>query len=145
MFSKIKKIFVFSTFFLGLSILVVFAISIYFKHFHNLSEPQIPNGPPITSITNKIVIYNATNVNGLAKDLKLFLRSFEVKEIQTENYDTLLEKCKFFTKPNYFSTAEYIAKLIEFQPEMITIADTLDYDIVIILGTDYKLLKPFKN
>ncbi len=145
MFCKIKKIFVFSIFFLGLSILVAFAISIYFKHFHNSSEPKIANSQQIATITNKIVIYNATNVSGLAKDLKLFLRSFEVKEVQTENYDTLLDRCRFLTKPNYFSTAEYIAKLIEFQPEMITITDTIDNDIVIILGTDYKLLKPFKN
>ncbi len=146
MISKIKKIFGFSIVVLALSVVAIYLISIYLKHFsaesqgvelYKVKEKSFPEG--------SIVICNATNVYGLAKEMKLFLNSFEIKKIETKNYDTLSNKTRLIANPNSYEFAVFISKLIDFPVSSIEKNNLKMTELVIIIGNDYKLLKPFKN
>lgn len=145
MYSKIKKFFVFSIFFFGLSILLCFVFSIYIKHFVNSKESSYYSSEKKEVLNGIVKIYNATGVNGLAKEMKLFLKMFDIKVSATQNSNTSAAQTKLYSKPTSKDFAAFVAKLIDYQPELISTSDTIDVDLVIIIGSDYKLLKPFKN
>lgn len=146
MYSKIRKIFVFSIFFLGLCITAFFLGSIYLKHFSNHNESIRANvnlSEPKADRT--VIIFNSTKVYGLAREMKLFLNSFELGRITTQNLDSSFAKSKLFSRQNSLSFAEFVAKLIDYPKNEIQIVSSQNADLVIIIGSDYKLLKPFKN
>lgn len=146
MYGKIKNILVFSITFLSLAIFVFFLYSIYVKYFpnegNNFEENKTKFRP---EFSGTIKIFNATNVNGLAKEMKLFLKSFEIEVSSTQNYDSLLTQTKLISKPNSIELARYIAKLIDFELSRIEYSNSLENDIILVIGADYKFLKPFKN
>ncbi|MEJ5285964.1 MAG: LytR C-terminal domain-containing protein [Bacteroidota bacterium] len=99
----------------------------------------------VIQLDGTISIYNSTNVYGLAKEMKLFLNSFEINKISTQNYDKPLNKSVLISKPGSIQFANYVAKLIDYLPDSIKTDENQKFDLVIILGSDFKLLKPFKN
>jgi hypothetical protein len=119
--------------------------SIYIKHFVNSKESSYYSSEKKEVLNGIVKIYNATGVNGLAKEMKLFLKMFDIKVSATQNSNTSAAQTKLYSKPTSKDFAAFVAKLIDYQPELISTSDTIDVDLVIIIGSDYKLLKPFKN
>ncbi|QLH54759.1 MAG: hypothetical protein CH6_4055 [Candidatus Kapaibacterium sp.] len=146
MISKINKIFVFSIIFLGLCLILFFIVSFSLKNIwlENSTSDTKPE-EKVIQLDGTISIYNSTNVYGLAKEMKLFLNSFEINKISTQNYDKPLNKSVLISKPGSIQFANYVAKLIDYLPDSIKTDENQKFDLVIILGSDFKLLKPFKN
>lgn len=146
MYSKIKNIFVLSIFFLSLTLLVFFLYSIYIKHFTHegnyLGHNNLQQKP---EFFGTVKIYNATNINGLAKEMKLFLKSFEINVSSTQNYDSLVVNSRLIASSNSKELAIYVAKLIDFEIGRIEISEKEENNVILVIGADYKFLKPFKN
>ncbi|MCX7909169.1 MAG: LytR C-terminal domain-containing protein [Ignavibacteria bacterium] len=144
MYTKIKNIFFFATIFFSLFILALFGVSIYVKHFTPSSSEE-PNKEDKILFGKTVTILNGTEVFGLAKEMKLFLKTFEINVSNVKNSDSLVSKTHILTKSDGFPLAEYISKLINLGPENIIKQEEISSDVIIIIGKDYKLIKPFKN
>ncbi|MFN3782206.1 MAG: LytR C-terminal domain-containing protein, partial [Candidatus Kapaibacteriota bacterium] len=146
--TKIKNFFIIPFFSFGLLLLAFFVLSIYYKHFFTKEEGNIEKVVNHRSVEPKaisVIIYNATGVNGLAKELKLYLKTFQVDKIAVENYKEFRQESMISSKPEKIEYAKYIATLLDYNLDFIQISDTIDRDILIIIGKDYRLLKPFRN
>lgn len=144
---KIQKIFLASFFALALFIFGLFSLSIYYRHFFreikpngNVVENQVID-PEVVSVR----VFNATDVNGLAKELKLYLKTFQVENISVENFGEFKRISTISSKPDKIAYAKYIASLIDYNADSVKICDTIDWDILVIIGKDYRLLKPFNK
>ncbi len=131
---------------MGLCLILFFIVSFSLKNIwlENSTSDTKPE-EKVIQLDGTISIYNSTNVYGLAKEMKLFLNSFEINKISTQNYDKPLNKSVLISKPGSIQFANYVAKLIDYLPDSIKTDENQKFDLVIILGSDFKLLKPFKN
>ncbi len=130
-------------------ILLVFSISFYFKNIYN-SEPTSKRKEESFKIDSemKIRVLNSTKVAGIAKEMKLFLNTFEFKNIDVGNDSSNYENSRILIKSNRIPQGNFIAKIIHINEHLVeqSIAlDSSDIDCVVILGKDYKLLKPFQK
>jgi len=146
MHSKLKNILILSIFFASVLIFVFFLGSIYLKYFKesDSNAKQMPNnGLDFTNF--QIRIYNGTNVSGIARQMKNFLGNFDLKVESAQNFNIQVDKSKIIVSNNSKEFGEYIAKLIGLAEDSLELNDSLRNYCHIVLGKDYKLLKPFRN
>ncbi len=146
--TKIKNFFIIPFFAFGLFMIAFFVLSIYYRHFFTRELNKMEKIVEHRSIDPEgvsVMIYNATDVNGLAKELKLYLKTFQVDNISVENYKEFKQESTISSKPEKIEYAKYIATLLDYNLDFIHVSDSIDKDIIVIIGRDYKLFKPFKN
>jgi hypothetical protein len=130
-------------------ILLLFSISFYFKNIYN-SEVTSKGKEESFKIDSemKILVLNSTNVAGIAKEMKLFLNTFEFKGVDVGNDSSNYENSRILIKSNRVTQGNFIAKIIHINEHLVEQSralDSSDIDCVVILGKDYKLLKPFQK
>lgn len=130
-------------------ILLLFSISFYFKNIYN-SEVTSKGKKKSFKIDSeiKILILNSTNVAGIAKEMKLFLNTFEFKSVDVGNDSSNYENSRILIKSNRTTQGNFIAKIIHISGHLVEQSpalDSSDIDCIVILGKDYKLLKPFQK
>jgi len=146
MYSNLKNIFITLQIFFGVLFFVFVLGSIYIKYIKksNRDVEQIrPSEFDFSSF--QIRIYNGTNVNGIAREMKNFLGNFDLEVESAQNFSSQVEKSKIVVSANSKKFGEYLAKLIGLAEDSLELNDSLKNYCHIILGKDYKLLKPFRN
>ncbi len=118
---------------MGLCLILFFIVSFSLKNIwlENSTSDTKPE-EKVIQLDGTISIYNSTNVYGLAKEMKLFLNSFEINKISTQNYDKPLNKSVLISKPGSIQFANYVAKLIDYLPDSIKTDENQKFDLVII-------------
>lgn len=130
-------------------ILLLFSVSFYFKNIYN-SEVTSKRKEESFKIDSemKILVLNSTKATGIAKEMKLFLNTFEFKNVNVDNDSSNYENSRILIKSNRVIEGNFIAKIIHINEHLVERSwalDSSDVDCVVILGRDYKLLKPFQK
>lgn len=147
--SKIKNIFIIIANVFIILIIVVFSLSIFFSHLY---EDRKSDDKPIkknnTLFDLKIKIFNTTNVSGLAREVKNYLKIYELKNTLIGNDSVKINASLIKANPKKSLQAKQLALIIGLDSSMVLFdksMDTSSFDCVIFLGNDYKLLKPFNK
>lgn len=130
-------------------VLLLFSVSFYFKNIYNsgVTSKSKEESFKIDS-EMKILVLNSTKVAGIAKEMKLFLNTFEFKDVNVGNDSSNYENSHILIKSNRVTQGNFIAKIIHINEHLVEQSSALDssnVDCVVILGKDYKLLKPFQK
>ena len=144
-------------------VIVGFIYSFTQKNFNNgvtLQNPQLNEVQkaqlavdlyeenPISDI--KIEILNGCGENGIAAKISDFLRTEHIDVIRSENADNFdYEKTILIQRSYDFSNLKTVARTLDFdihnEEQVITQpSSTADVDLTLILGKDYRSVKPIK-
>ncbi len=133
-------------------LLILFAVSFYFKNIYSDSGEEGTNNrkEEILKINPemKILVLNSTKAPGIAKEMKLFLNTFEFKGVNIGNDSSSYRDSRILTKGNRIEQGRLLAKIIHINESLVSKVSSLDssdIDCILILGEDYKLLKPFRK
>ena len=101
---------------------------------------------PITaSETIQVNILNACGEKGIANQIRNYLRAKGFDVVEIGNYDKIIEKSKIFDRVGDISSAKKVAYILCINDSLVftKIDSSLFLRASIIVGKDYKTLKPF--
>lgn len=129
--------------------LFLFLVSFYFKNIYD-SEIIRKREEESFKIDSemKILVLNSTKTVGIAREMKLFLNTFEFKAVEVGNDSSGYENSRILIKSNRTTQGHFLAKIIHINEHLVNQSaslDSSDIDCIVILGKDYKLLKPFRK
>lgn len=145
MHSKIKNIFIFSIIILGTLIILLFSGSIFLQFYSKKNVSIQKDSQTLDYFNFKVKIYNAANAEGIARHTQNFLRNFDIKVEGVQNYPTQEELSKIVVSKTTFQFGQFVGKILGIDENNLEFQDSLGNFCYIILGKDYKLLKPFRN
>lgn len=146
---KIRNILIISTGMVIAFVLLTFVGSIFFIFFLNTEKnPKILSNNSIFLSNLNIKILNTTKVPGLAREIKNYLKIFELQKITIGNDSITIDTTIVKTSRNWYPQAKLICQIIGIDSTRILLAkqyDTSAFIISVLIGNDYKLLKPFRK
>ncbi len=145
MYSKIKNIFIFSIIILGTLIILLFCGSLYLRFYSKKNNSAQLTSQPQDYFNFKVRIYNAANAEGIARHTQNFLNNFDIKVESVQNYPTQEELSKIIISKSTFQFGQFVGKILGIDESNLELQDSLGSYCFVILGKDYKLLKPFRN
>lgn len=108
--------------------------------------PVIENLPALMAEENaRVAVYNGTAVFGLAGDTQAYLEDFGITVSEIGNADSsTYQTSQIITYDTYPNTAQYLTQLMHIPPLNISSATNPDgdYDLLIIIGNDWRVPGP---
>lgn len=111
----------------------------------NPAEPQVLE--PV-SRSLQIEVLNGCGKEGLAKDITYYLRQKDVDVVSQGNYANFnVRKSMIIDRAGNSEKMEILAKILGISPDQIQVKvePNLQLDATVVLGKDYKTLRPFNN
>lgn len=146
---KIRNIFIISTSVVTSFVILTFVGSIFFLFFLNTGKNSKILSNNLISLSNlDIKILNTTKVHGLAREIKNYLKVYELQKITIGNDSIAIDTTIVKTSRNWHPQAKLICQIIGIDSTRIILTkqyDTSAFIISILIGNDYKLLKPFRK
>ncbi|MCX7879907.1 MAG: LytR C-terminal domain-containing protein [Ignavibacteria bacterium] len=148
MLSKIKDIFFYLSTLIFFVLFFLVGLSLYFK-YQPINKKQDLKSSSIVFESypiGKVEILNGTKIAGLAREMMLYLKNFEI-ESKIANHQKEFERTVVFFRPNSYRVVNFLSAIIDFPKDKLLPMDTTfdsSFDAVLILGYDYKLLKPYR-
>lgn len=112
--------------------------------------PQQESQPPATPVARRIQVevLNGCGVKGLAEKFTRYLRKANIDVVSRGNYTHFeVEKSRILDRIDNPERVKQVAEIIGISPEQISVRrdPNLQLDATIIIGADYRRLKPFKD
>ncbi len=108
--------------------------------------PIIENLPTLmTAEKARVAVYNGTAVFGLAGETETYLKEFGINISEVGNADaSTYQTSQIIAYGNYPNTAQYLTQLMHIPPLNISSASNPDgdYDLLIIIGDDWRVPSP---
>lgn len=146
--NKIRNIFIISTSVAISFVLLAFIGSIFFLLFLNSEKnPKTLSKNSITLSHLNIKILNTTKIPGLAREIKNYLKVYEIQKITIGNDSIAIGTTIVKTSQNCYLHAKLLSQIIGIDSTRIVLAKQYDTSFIIsvLIGNDYKLLKPFRK
>lgn len=145
---KIRNIFIITTSVVISFVLLAFIASIFFFFFLNSEKNLKISFENSTSLSDlNIKIFNTTKVPGLAREIKNYLKIYEIQKVTIGNDSVTIDTSIVKTSRNWYRQAKLLCRIICIDSSRIVFAEQYDTSFVIgvLVGNDYKLLKPFRK
>lgn len=147
--SKIQNILIFFANVLIFLILLLFVGSFLLPYLlENGSKEKIPSEERLSLPNLNVKILNTTTNPGLAKEMKNYLKIFEIRNTFVGNDSLQTNSTVIFTKFGSYKQAKMLGLILGLDSTNVSYdqqLDTSQFDCVIFIGKDYKLLKPFRR
>ncbi len=135
--------------FVGLLVLLIFVGSMivriyYYKPTEIVSEKSKKDS---VAASVQINILNGTKITGIASQARIFIREKGIDVVEIGNFQTPVAVSYIIDRVGDFKASQKVARAIGIKDSLITeeIDSALFLKCSLILGEDYKKLKPFKN
>ncbi len=154
MHSNLKNIFVKTIIFFAIIIFVAFVLSFFLKYdlnrkiFKTNEVVETVASKPIDFSDLQVKIINRAGVPRLAREMKVFLLNFDLKEIEVGTDTNLIDESFVNAYSKDSQSVKYIADLVCLDKEKIYfLSNDSNFKnlCVINIGKDYRFLKPFRK
>ncbi|MGQ9818997.1 MAG: LytR C-terminal domain-containing protein [Candidatus Kapaibacteriales bacterium] len=146
---KIRNIFLISISAVIILVLLIFIGSVLSLYLlNNAKESKNSLTEQISLLNLNVRILNTTKIPGLAKELKNFLKVYEIQDVTIGNDSIIIDSTILKTSRNWYSQAKTLSQIIGIDSTKIIFDqcyDTSKLKFSVLIGKDYKLLKPFRK
>jgi hypothetical protein len=141
-----KNLLIVITLIILLPILIILALSLYSRIFYfNNIDPEKSNQNIKFNKIIQLDILNGCGEDGLANKARIYLRNRGFDVVEVGNYDSIIDISHVISRRGDVESAKMLSKAIGINDSLliIDIDSSLSLDCSVVIGKDYKKLKPY--